>query len=228
MVMKEAFIAASKDQRNRGVRKWLGFAGAKAALFIGGVKDTNPKIETPQPLQMDELFAKELGFKTKEEYITTLPKFEPQPDNWKGRFDIPAIVETRIPVKRMLELAGIGVYFDPDSIKDWENGKFKTPDKPYTVWLNDGSSNLNKSVDQVRKSLKADERGANIYEVIALYLRDPKILNHHYLDVPGSQVGSDRAPYLDRWFGQPWLGHRFVGFEYPFYGSVVAGREIRT
>lgn len=173
------------------------------------------------------LFAKELKFETHEEYIATLPKFEPQPDEYRGRLDIPVIVETRVPLRRMLELSGIVSYFDVDSIEDWEKGDFETPEAPYLTWLNDGYSNLNESVSKVRESLKADERGGNIHDGIALYLRDPQILDEYYWDLPGSQVGSDRAPSLARWRGQTRLSRYFVDAEVPFYGSVVAGKKLK-
>lgn len=176
-----------------------------------------------QATNLASLFAGELGL-TQEEYITSLPKFEPQPDNWKGRFDIPVIVETRVPLKRMVKLAGIFADFGVASIQDWQEGKSKTPKAPYATWLNDGISNLNKSVDTVRKSLKSDERGATVYDGVALYLKNPEILGNHYLDLPGSRVGSGRAPFLLRWGGQPRLRRSLVGDANPRYGSLVAGK----
>ena len=196
-------------------------------VIAEGKKSPEISLEQDWQRQADKLaglYAEELKFGTHEAYIASLPKFEPQPEQFKRRFDIPVIVETRVPLKRMLKLAGIVTYFDVDSIKDWDEGEFKTPSTPYTAWVNDGTSNLNKSVKAVRESLKSDERGANIYEVIVLYLRDPKILNHHYLDVPGSRVDSDDAPSLHRWVGRPGLYRSFVDVALPRYGSVVAGK----
>lgn len=187
------------------------------------------EIFLPEELQIQsqrlaKLFAAELKYKTPEEYIATLPKFKLQLDNWKGGLCIPIIAETRVPLKRMLELAGIDFYFDVDSITDWKEGKFTTPKTPYTTWVNDGTFNLGKSVKLVRESLKAHERGANIYEVIALYLRDPEILDKHWLDIPGSQVDSDSVPFLGRWGrkGRPELSRHLADFARPHYGSVVA------
>ncbi len=181
-----------------------------------------------QAQNLASLFAKELKFKTPEEYIATLPKFEVQPEEYEGRLDIPVIAETRVPLKRMLELAGVVTYFDVDSIKDWEKGKFETPKTPYSTWLNDGRINLNKSVEKVRKGLKPDERGGTAFDGVALYLKDPKILDGHYLDLPGSQVVSGGAPGLARWGGRPELDLFFVGNARPDCGSVVAGRKIKA
>lgn len=183
---------------------------------------------TRQAQKLASLFAKELNFSTHEEYMITLPRFDLQPKEYKGRLDIPVIVETRVPLKRMLALAGIDTYFDVDLIKDWEKGRFRTPKAPYITWLNDGSVNLNKSVANVRVALRSDERGGTDFDGIALYLKDPKILEHHYLDLPGSQVDSGGAPFLGRWAELPRLRHGFVDDAGPVYGSVVAGRKIKV
>lgn len=185
-----------------------------------------------QAQNLARLFAKELGL-TEEEYIATLPKFEPQPEEYKGRLDIPVIVETRVPLKRMLELAGIITGFDANLIKDWEEGNFNTPEKPYTTWLNDGSANLNKSVADVRAALRDDERGGTVFDAVALYLKDPKILDHHFPGLPGSQVNSPRAIhaiYFGRWPGaeKPRLDCCAVDSAHLRYGSIVAGRKINV
>ena len=180
-----------------------------------------------QSQNLAALFVKELGL-TNEQYIASLPKFELQPKEYKGRLDIPVIVETRVPLEKMLKLVGINKYFNVGLIKEWEKDKFETPKTPYTTWLNDSSINLNKSVDTVRKGLKSDERGGTVFDGIALYLRDPKILEHHFLDLPGSQVVSGRAPYLNRWNEQPRLNHFWTAHASPNGGSVVAGRKIKV
>lgn len=226
-----------KEYWGDGHRVRGGFLWLQASITSGvqkffpenGKKSEKTTLEAEwqrQAQNLANLFAEELKFETPEAYIATLPKFEAQKENWKGRFDIPVIVERRVPLKRMLELSGIAVpYLDVDLIKDWEKGQFKTPETPYSAWLSDGYSNLGKSVDMVRKSLQADERGGNIYDVIALCLSNPKILDYHYLDIPGSQVDSDSAPFLIRWRGErPKLDHVFTGFADPHFGSVVAGK----
>jgi len=182
---------------------------------------------TRQAQNPAKLFAKELKFKTHDDYIATLPKFEPQPEEYRRRLDIPVIVETRIPLKRMLELAGIDSNFDVDSIGDWEKDNFKTPEEPYTTYLNDGTNNLDRSTDAVRTSLRNDERGGTIFDGIALYLKDPEILKNHYLNLPGSRVGSNCAPWLSRWsVRRPKVAPLFIEIPFPSIGSVVAGRKI--
>ena len=170
-------------------------------------------------------FHTELGL-TEEEYLESLPKFEEQPENFRGRFNIPVIVETRISPQRQAELAKLNYYIGGLSVTDWDKDpeKYKTPDKPYATWMQDGKQNLNKSVENVRKAFARDERGATIYDGTALFIARPEILKDHYIDLPGTQVGSGSAPCLDLWHGGPMVSDYFVGRAGPRFGSASCGR----
>lgn len=145
-----------------------------------------------------KLFAKELKFKTQEEYIATLPKFEPQPESFKGRLDTLLLVETRVPIERQCKLAGID-YAPPhrygidqlSSVEDWtgDSEGYKTPNTPYATWTNtpenlnpydfsretnEGKRFLNRDVKGVRQELLADERGGTVFDGVALYIAKPQ------------------------------------------------------
>lgn len=171
-------------------------------------------------------FHSELGL-TEEEYLESLPKFTSQPDSFKGRLDTPVLVETRISPKRQSELAGIQYFLDGLDVKDWDKDpkSYTTPKTPYSIWLEDGKRNLNKKPEDIRKKLKGDERGGTEFDGIALYMSNPKILEHHFLDLPGTSVGSGYAPFLRLWSGGPELGDSFVDIAGPGFGSVVCGRQ---
>lgn len=176
-----------------------------------------------QSRKLARLFAKELGL-SREEYFESLPIFEPQPEAFQGKFDIPVIVETRVPLGRMLEIVKINAFFNIGEIEDWKDGGSKIAKCPYIAWLKDGGGNLDVSVRNVRKNLASDERGGTIHDGLALYLRNPIILEHHFLDFPGSQVGSGSAPNLHLLYGGPGLDHRSVDHANPRFGPVVAGK----
>lgn len=176
------------------------------------------------------LFAK-LEKKSEAEYMDSLPKPFSQQESYRGRFDISLIVPVptkNVPLKEMLEMAGISSYYDANLTKDWEGNSYRTPDKPYFTWVSDGSSNLKKPVKDVRTSLASDSRGGTLFDGIGLIIKNVDILQHHFLDLPGSRVGSDCAPCLGLWGDGPGLDLRLVGHARPGFGSVVAGREIRT
>lgn len=171
-------------------------------------------------------FHEELGL-TGEEYIATLPKFEPQPEEWKGRMDTPVIVEIRISPKRQSELAGLKYFLEGVDKADWNKTLkgYIAPEGPYAVWLDDGRNHMKKSVKDVRKNLKADELAGAELDGIALYVSNPKILEHHFLDLPGTSVESDGAAGLRLWDGGPEVFCSFVGGAHPRFGSVVRGRQ---
>lgn len=180
-----------------------------------------------QAQNLARFFAKELKFETSEGYIATLPKFEPQPKKWEGRLDTPVLIETRISPKRQCELVGIQYVSDDLEKTDWNEilKNYTTPKVPYTSWLEDGRNNLKKKPENVRKNLGADEFGGTELEGIALYISNPKILEHHFLDLPGTSVGSFDASSLILWDGQPRLFYVWVGFAGPRFGSVVRGKQ---
>jgi len=198
-------------------------------LWVRGGKDIplSADVEKEWQIQAEKYiglgFHKELGM-SEAEYKSSLPQFESQPEAYIGRFDIPLLVETRIPAERQAELAGISVYYSYS--RDWEGDPegYKTPTVPYTTWVQDGTKNLNKSVGKVRDNLVVDERGGTEFDGIALYIKDPEILEDHALDLPGTSVGSVLVAYLSRWDGEPKLRDHLVGGAGPDLGSVSCGR----
>lgn len=140
-------------------------------------------------------FAKKLDLST-EEYINTLPKFGPKPENLEGTLDVPAIpviVEARIPLAEMLNIVRIDTFFDPQEIGDWGEGDFEIPKEPYAAWL---TYIPNKAVIDVRANLLEGQRGGIPFDGIMLLLTDPRIFNRYSIKFPGSQVGSKYSPFL--------------------------------
>jgi len=172
-------------------------------------------------------FAKELKFKTPEGYITTLPKFEPQPENWKGRLDTPVIVETRIRPERQAQLVGMYYFLIEGTKTDWnkEIKNYLIPNAPYAAWLEDGRNNRNRRPKDVRRNLKPDEIAGTELDGIALYISNPKILGYHFLDLPGTSIGSDHTAMLTVSSGKTVMSHSSTEEATPFFGSVIRGRQ---
>ncbi len=114
---------------------------------------------------------------------------------------------------------------------DWPDDPkgYRTPDKPYVTWLQDGKKNLSQSVKTARNELDEDERGGTEFDGIALYIACPRVLEDHFLDLPGTSIGSDStAAWLYLLYGEVQLSHPWVNYADPRFGSVSCGREIRT
>lgn len=248
MVM-ERLDAAGRHPDNQDPVRQFAIGQTKRLLHEAKVKDPGPKqdrstlAQKPSVERIDSInldlewkrqsgryvelgFHKELGL-SEENYLASLSRFEPQPEVFVGRFDIPILVETRIAPKRQAELAGLNYLLRGLNVHDWEDDpkKYKTPKIPYTTWMQDGKKNLKRSVRDVRRTLEADERGATEYDGIARWIANPSVLEDHNIDLPGTSVGSDNAPYLDRWGGRPGVDcwGRVDNVD-PRYGSASCGR----
>lgn len=167
------------------------------------------------------------------QYLDTLPDYVPQPAEYKGRFDNLALVQPPklgLPFKKILDIVGLS--FNPEVLKaeDWGGDKegFRTPTVAYATWVDDGGNNLNIAPSVVRTNLTKDARGGTSLDGVFLYIADRGVLRRHYLDLPGSEMGSGRAPSLRLWHGAPRLYVYWVVVAGPYYGSVVAGRKIVT
>lgn len=176
-------------------------------------------------------FHKELGF-TEKEYLESLPKFFTQPEGYKERFGTPLLVETRIPMARLAILSGIEDFsqkgFKDFDLLDWEGDpqKFRTPNKPYTTWLNNGKMKFKESIDMVRANLREDERMTTIFDGIALYISQPEIFEIHDILCGGSVFESSYVPLLGTWYNIPCLEITDTNKPVLECGSVVCGRKL--
>lgn len=207
-------------------------AMAKEQLITPRVDETE---WVRQQEELASLFAKQLKM-SRWQYLDTLPIFTPQPEEYRGRkeqFDTVVLVQPptqKLSLRRILEISGLS--YDPGVLKmeDWQGDKggFKTPSVAYATWLSDGSNNLNVAPSVVRTNLAEDVRGGTGLDGVFLYVADRGVLRHHFLDLPGSQVGAGSVPYLRLWSGEPRLDCDWVGHADPYGGSVVVGRKIVT
>lgn len=220
---------------------------AEAMLVAAGVTSTGPMVIKPRlsherdwTRQSEDLayhFAKPLG-KTRWQYLDEcLPQYTPQQDSYRGEFDRLVLVQLpqpKLPLKRILEIVGINDY-NPDVLKmnDWtgHKGKFKTPHNAYSyaTYVEDEekrSERLGTPPLIVRENLVAGQRVGTGLDGVFIYVSDRGVLTRHYLDLPGSEVGAGRAPFLLLWDDGPRLDLRRVGNGGPDCASVVAGDDV--
>jgi hypothetical protein len=152
----------------------------------------------------------------------------PQPESFKGRFDIPVIVFGQIPAEDQAKLGGINYLLKLKglNVRDWEEDPrgYRTLKGVYMTWMQNGKKNLLRSVEKVRNTLALDERGATVHDGIGLYIAHPNILRDHYVNLPGTSVRSDGAASLE-WWPRPELSGHFVGEVGPGIGSATCGRN---
>lgn len=149
-----------------------------------------------------------------------------RPERFVGRFDIPTVAFGQIPAKDQCERAGINYYLQGLVVSDWQDdpGGWRTPNKIYMNWMDDGGENLKMAVSTVRANLAKDARGATEYDGIGLYVAQPEILKDHCIDLPGTSVGSYDAPGLKLLGGRSRLFYYRVGNGDGRFGSALCGR----
>lgn len=152
---------------------------------------------------------------------------KPLSENFAGRFDIPVAILGQVPARDVYVAAGVGYYLDGLDVRDWSDDPqgWRTPSLLYLTWMQDGVWNLNKTVQDVRASLEADMRGATVSDGSGLYVAHPRILEHHFIDLPGTSVGRGHAPCLGLFYGRPRVHYDWVGPAGPEFGSALCGRN---
>lgn len=132
---------------------------------------------------------------TEKEYRASLPPFKPQPQELRGSFNIPLLVDPRISLRNQLRLyrEGLGLVIflvSPQAVNNLGEGR---PEEPYQIWANNGSRNAGRTSREVNSQLRSGEIGLNTIEGLAMIREHPEILRDRYvLQLPGSTF-VDRA-----------------------------------
>jgi len=205
-------------------------------------------LDTEWRRQVDRLvdagFAAELGLGA-EEYAASLPRFGPQPAEYRGRFDAPVLVETRIPWQRQYELTGIRVSpfmaFFPEAVPWHPDSAHR--DVPYAAWFTKWGRRFPgpTSPDDARADLAADEVGANLQEVGAVAHAFPELIaSARFLDAigyvfPAAEIGGgvpfdaiERTPGICRWRGRPEFACNLYPLAFSVFRPLIRGRETHS
>ena len=174
----------------------------------------------------------------KQAFLDCLPKFEPQPQEYKGRIDVPLIViGKKIPWERQAQLAAIAISDYLEEIiaqtVEWEDNQSKTPDViAYAGWFSSWGQRFTEKISpfDAQKQLRQDEVGAGPYEGIAMQVHHPEFLRDgKYFDLIGYNVGSESVMDLIRgWRGGPVLDAAWGGRAFPDFRPLVRGSKIVT
>jgi hypothetical protein len=140
-------------------------------------------------------FHKLLGL-SKEEYLQSLPKFTPQPEEYKGRFDLQVLVEPRIPLKDQQKRADIGSSISSiTEMREPVKDIVQTLNAPYVIWSHDASRYRSQSAAEAEKKFDVDEVGGTLTEVTALFLQHPEVFDGYAAYALSSESGK-MTPFL--------------------------------
>lgn len=201
--------------------------------------DLNAEWQRQADIRVERGFHVAAGFPDTDEgkkaFLDSLPRFEPQPEEYKGRFDSPRLVIGKIiPWEKQAELAGI-------SISDYQRQRIaetvpydersRVPHGPFTGWVNKWGQRFKDKIapDDARNQLQEDEIGGSPYEAISDCLADSGLnASGGFWDVIGYNVGSDHVPYLGRWRGGPRFRAGWGDHAHGRFRPLVRGSKIVT
>ncbi len=196
-----------------------------------------------QAERLARYFARPLGL-SEIEYIDGLPPFPDKPRKYEGRLDIPLLVQPPIPnrlsIEKIMDILGFRPPAGPsrasqrfwgapseEGIEDWADGTFRTPQVPYSIWIDNGLIYSDRTASEVRTNLAQFERPATVIDGVFLYefiwLKGQALPR---LSFPGSKVGnyipsiaSYSSEERNRYLGGAWLSEGGA--------PVVTGVEIK-
>ena len=128
-------------------------------------------------------------------------------------------IDYETPLEQQLKELGVTNYLNLSYVKEL----YPRVNTLYDV--EDGSEMLGKSPNECEEKFKKEKRrGLNIYEGLALLRHNPKVLEHHNIDLSGSRCDKfdDGVPYLCLSDGVPSLNFHWADFSCPSYGSASA------
>ena len=181
---------------------------------------------------------------TEDQYQATLPKFGTQPSEYKNRFDIPLLVETRIPWTEQARLSGIQL-----SMGTLETGytaggeRSAVPAGPYAAWVTAWGQRFRDPIAPADASaqLADDEVGGNPHEVIAMEVAHPGLCRSgRFWDVIGyvrppshprglsTHIATQRFPCLYHWRGRPEIGANLHPTAFSIFRPLVRGSYLVT
>lgn len=142
-------------------------------LFRG---ERNEKLWLTQAKRLVSLgFHTELGM-TEDEYKASMPAFQPQLPEFKGRFETPLLIDPRVSIARQLDLLGINTNLTPSELTKLSLAeKQYEGNAPYQIWVHFGKGDASKGLRDL-KEFEDDEQPLTVTQGLALFREKPQII----------------------------------------------------
>ena len=127
-------------------------------------------------------------------------------------------VDLKTPIEDQLKDLGIQNHLSLEYVTDLH------PSRAYLEDVDDGKSMCGISPeDAIKKFNETNRLGLTLREGLALFRRNPKILQSHYLDLVGTRYYSGFVPCLYVFGGKPALNYDWEVYAGPQWGAPSAG-----
>jgi hypothetical protein len=179
-----------------------------------------------------------------DEYIASLPRPDPQPSEYRDRFDVPILVETRLSWQVQAALANVQLSnHSRRTMYRPVDARSETPGGPYWAWFSHWAQRFPEPVSpsDARAELGPDEVGGSVHELVALHLAHPELNEQgKFLEAIGhvmepvtveglsSEVPADRTPCMYRWRQRAEVGANLHPIGYSLFRPLVRGTRIAT
>ncbi|MFH1078399.1 MAG: hypothetical protein V1745_03945 [Patescibacteria group bacterium] len=135
-------------------------------------------------------WGKELGFRTFEDYLATIPEVPPELVDDDPRFPLLVLVDARLGIKKSCELLGIQNTFD-DAYSIASDGSAAEP-SVYWMRSQEGRRYVGQSMESCRAQFEEDEIGVTLQEGVMMVAQNQWGLFGWRMDCPGSVCAESR------------------------------------
>lgn len=184
-------------------------------------------------------FPRLLGL-SEEQYVAGLPPVPDQPTDYRGRLDVPVLVDPRIPWREQATLLGVRVSNHSRRFVFEHVAPETVPRDPYIGWFNSWGTRFPDPVSSIeaRSQLAADECGSTATELLAVHAALPDLARTtRYFEAigevktsPTSTDITNRSPgrclCLYVWRGGPEVGSNQHPIPYSMFRPLVRGSHV--
>ena len=218
-------------------------ADERAPEAVTAPDDLDAEWRRQGQLHVDAGYHTELGLGAGD-YVASLPRPIAQPVAYRGRFDVPVLVEGRLPWTTAAPLAGINISghsrrfgyepIDPSAAP---------PTRPYWAWFSGWGQRFPDPIApaDARAELRGDELAGDVIELVAMHLARPElvargrwleaigsVMPHAKIDNLSTPTDEIRVAGLMWWRGRPEIGANLHPTAYTMFRPVVRGAAIHT
>jgi hypothetical protein len=178
------------------------------------------------------------------EYVESLPRPFAQPAGYRGRFDVPVLVEARLPWTTAAPMAGINISghsrkFGYQPIDDG----LAPPRRAFWAWFSGWGQRFPDPIAPAaaRYLLREDEIAGDVVEMVAMHLARPdlvergrwleaigSVMPHATIDGLSNPTDELRVAGLMWWRARPEVGANLHPTAYTMFRPVVRGAAISS
>ncbi|MBI2017696.1 hypothetical protein HYS92_01450 [Candidatus Daviesbacteria bacterium] len=145
-------------------------------------------------------FHAELGL-SEDEYRVRIPAFQPQPDRFRGRFDLPLLVDPEVSLERQLALLKVKTDLTPAELTRLSLSEIQKRVTPYQIWvrINARNNSGRYSIEWIEDRERGwDEQPLSVIQGLALFRELPNALSETYhMTLADSWLNSEETIRLE-------------------------------